>query len=448
MNKSIRQLAVDILTQIHQQRLNFAATLLDNYLDDHKLSGTSDGRLLTHLVYGELRFQGHLDWIITNLYRGNFENINEPIKNILRLALYQLIFSDRLPDFAVVNEAVKIAKNIQPEKSGLVNALLRNYLRYGKNISFPSFEKYPAEYIATFHSHPLWLVKKLITILGPQKTMALCEANNKMAPLSLRVNTLKISREELKAALQSAGFVLTTTTFSPDGLVIVQGDEPIQKTDFFHKGLLRIQDEGSQCISYLVNPKVNESILDVCAGSGGKTTHLAALLKDKGHIVAIDNNPEKISELKKESSRMGITSINTHVADLSSGVPNKLWGKFDHVLLDAPCSGLGTLRRNPEIKWRLTAADIDKFISLQKRILHNTSLAIKKNGRLIYCTCSLLPQENEDIITDFLSLHPHFSLCPPPTKFNQSLLYNKFFYSTYPHIHNMDGFFGVTLKRE
>ena len=139
MNKSIRHLALDILTQIHQ-RLNFAAPLLDNYLDAYKLSGTSDGRLLTHLVYGELRLQGHLDWIITNLYRGKFENIDEQIKNILRLALYQLKFSDRLPDFAVVNEAVKITKNIQPDKSGLVNALLRNYLRYGKNISFPSFD--------------------------------------------------------------------------------------------------------------------------------------------------------------------------------------------------------------------------------------------------------------------------------------------------------------------
>jgi 16S rRNA (cytosine967-C5)-methyltransferase len=447
MNKSIRHFALDILTQIHQ-RLNFAAPLLDNYLDTYKLSGTPDGKLLTHLVYGELRLQGHLDWIITNLYRGKFENIDEQIKNVLRLALYQLKFSDRLPDFAVVNEAVKITKNIQPDKSGLVNALLRNYLRYGKNISFPSFEKYPAEHIAMFHSHPLWLVKILITIFGTQETIAFCAANNKMSPLTLRVNTLKISREELKAELQSAGFMLTPTTFSPDGLILVHSNQPIQKTDFFRKGLLRIQDEGSQCISYLVNPHVNESILDVCAGSGGKTTHLAAILKNKGHIVAIDSNPEKISELEKESSRMGITSIKTHQTDLSAGLPDELRGKFDHVLVDAPCSGLGTLRRNPEIKWRITADDIDKFASIQKNILRNASLAVKKCGRLIYCTCSILPQENENIITDFLNLNSSFSLCRPPAQINKSMFDSEYFYRTYPHVHNMDGFFGVIFKRE
>lgn len=447
MDKSIRHMAVDILTQV-QQSQKFAAPLLDNCIDNYKLSNTADGRLLTHLVYGTIRFQGHLDWIITKLYRGDFSTLNKKIKNILRVSLYQLKFSERLPDFAVVDEAVKIAKIIHGAKSGLVNALLRNYLRHGENISFPSFENNPAEHIATVHSHPLWLVKKWINIFGPRETLALCIANNEIPPLTLRVNTLKISREELKIELQSTGFVLTPTTFSPDGLILGNSNQPIQKTDFFRKGLLRIQDEGSQCISYLVNPSVNESILDACAGSGGKTTHLAAILKNEGHIVAIDSNPEKILELEKESSRMEITSIKTHPADLSAGLPDELREKFDHVLVDAPCSGLGTLRRNPEIKWRITADDIDKFASIQKNILHNASLAVKKCGRLIYCTCSLLPQENEDIITDFLKLDSRFSLCRPPAQINKSLFDSKYFYRTYPHIHNTDGFFGVIFKRE
>ncbi len=447
MNKSIRHLAVDILTQVNQGT-TFASPLLDDCLDAYQLSGTLNGRLLTHLVYGVLRHRGHLDWIIVKLYRGNFENLEEQIKNILRISLFQLRFSDRLPPFAVVNEAVKIAKNISPDKSGLVNALLRNLLRRGKNISFPSFEKYPAEHIAAFHSHPIWLVKKFIAIFGLQETIALCAANNKMPPLTIRVNTLKITREKLEAELQSAGFVLTPTNFSPDGLILVHNDQPIQKTDFFRKGLLRIQDEGSQYISYLVNPHVNESILDACAGSGGKTTHLAAILKNEGHIVAIDNNPEKISELKNEASRMGITSIKAHPSDLSAGLPDELREKFDHILIDAPCSGLGTLRRNPEIKWRITADDIDKFASIQKNILRNASLALKKCGRLIYCTCSLLPQENEDIITDFLNLNSRFSLCQPPTQTNKNLFDSNYFYRVYPHIHNTDGFFGAILKRE
>ena len=179
MNKSIRHLAVDILTQVNQN-LVFASPLIDNCLDDYQLSGTPDGRLLTHLVYGVLRQQGHLDWIIAKLYRGNFENLEEQIKNTLRISLFQLKFSDRLPSFAVVNEAVKIAKNIFPKKSGLVNAILRNFLRRGKNISFPSLENNTAQYISSFHSQPLWLVKEWLTTSGKEDTLALCAANNEM----------------------------------------------------------------------------------------------------------------------------------------------------------------------------------------------------------------------------------------------------------------------------
>jgi 16S rRNA (cytosine967-C5)-methyltransferase len=447
MDKSIRHLAVDILTLV-QKRQKFAAPLIDNCLDVYKLSGTADGRLLTHLVYGELRFQGHLDWIIAKLYQGYFSILNEKIKNVLRIALYQLKFSERLPDFAVVDEAVKIAKKIRPANSALVNALLRNYLRYGKNISFPSFEKNPAEHIAAFHSHPLWLVKKWINIFGKQETLALCAANNEIPPLTIRVNTLKTTREELKEKLVSSGLDINETTFSPDGFTLSHVDQPIQKTSFFHEGLIRIQDEGSQCISYLVSPKENEIVLDICAGTGGKTTHLAAIMKSKGQIVAIDRDSEKISELKKETARMGITTIETQTADLSISLPDSLKERFDHVLVDAPCSGTGTLRRNPEIKWRIHPEDLHNYITVQKLILGNAALAVKKGGRLIYSTCSLLPEENECVIDDFIKSNERFSLYKPPSSIKPQLLDKRNFYHTYPHANNMDGFFGVILKRQ
>jgi 16S rRNA (cytosine967-C5)-methyltransferase len=445
MDKSIRHLAVDILTLV-QQRQKFAAPLIDNCLDAYKLSGTADGRLLTHLVYGELRFQGHLDWIIAKLYQGDFSILNEKIKNVLRIAFYQLKFSERLPDFAVVDEAVKVAKKIHPAKSALVNAILRNYLRHGKEISFPSFEKNPAEHIAAFHSHPLWLVKKWINIFGKQETLALCAANNKIPPLTIRVNTLKTTREELKEKLVSSGLDINETTFSPDGFTLSHADQPIQKTSFFHEGLIRIQDEGSQCISYLVSPKENETVLDICAGTGGKTTHLAAILKNKGQIVATDRDSEKISELKKETVRMGITNTATQMADLSISLPDSLKERFDHVLVDAPCSGTGTLRRNPEIKWRICPEDLHNYTAVQKLILGNAALAVKKGGHLIYSTCSLLPEENECIIDDFIKSNEHFSLCKPPSLIKPQLLDNRNFYHTYPQANNMDGFFGVILK--
>jgi 16S rRNA (cytosine967-C5)-methyltransferase len=395
-----------------------------------------------------LRFQGHLDWILSQLYRGDYSRMDEGVKNILRTGLYQLKFSDRLPAFAVVDEAVKIAKKTAPAAGGLINAVLRSYLRNTDKISFPSFEKNPAEHIAAFHSHPLWLVKKWINIYNPKETLSLCAANNEIPPLTVRVNTLKTSREEFAQKLTHAGFTAMPTNYSPDGIILTDSAGPIQNTNFFLEGYFRIQDEASQLISYLINPNSADSILDACAGAGGKTTHLAAILKNKGQIIAVDRNPEKNTALKTEAARMGITIIETQPADLSVGLPNSLREKFDHVLVDTPCSGMGTLRRSPEIKWRTSAADLDNFAALQKIILQNASLAVKRGGRLIYSTCSLLPQENENIIDAFLMLNTHFSLCQPPAPINSRLFDSRGFYRTYPQIHNMDGFFGAILKRQ
>ncbi|HDS05519.1 MAG TPA: 16S rRNA (cytosine(967)-C(5))-methyltransferase RsmB, partial [Deltaproteobacteria bacterium] len=268
MNKSVRHLAVDILTQVELNH-DFASPLLDKVLDDYQLTGNPDGRLLTHLVYGVLRLRGHLDWILANLYRGNFENLNEQIKNILRISLFQLKFSERIPSFAVVDEAVKIANSVNPEKSGLINAILRNFLRRGSNISFPPLKNNSAQHIASFYSHPLWLVEEWIAIMGKQNTLALCVSNNKIAPPTIRTNTLKISRNELVRELELQGFDVSPTNYSPHGIIINHGDIPIQKTNIYFKGLFRLQDEGAQCVSFLLNPSMNDSVLDACAGSGG-----------------------------------------------------------------------------------------------------------------------------------------------------------------------------------
>jgi 16S rRNA (cytosine967-C5)-methyltransferase len=445
MTKTVRHLAVDILNQVHASQV-FASPLINDCLDTNALSGTPDGRLLTHLVYGVLRLRGHLDWILSKLYRGDFEKLGDSIKNVLRLGLYQLKFSDRLPAFAVVNEAVKTAKIIQPEKSALVNAVLRNYLRRGDKIPFPSLKQNPVEHIAAFHSHPLWLVKKWINIFGIKETMSLCSADNELPPLTLRVNTMKISRDEIEQKLTLAGSEPAKTKFSPDGLILNTSANPIQKTDFFENGFLRIQDEAAQMISYLINPNGEESILDACAGSGGKATHLAAILNNEGEIIAVDRSQERIAELKQESARLGINIIETQTGDLSVSLPDSFTGKFDHVLVDAPCSGLGTLRRNPEIKWRTAEKDLRNFAAAQKIILQNASAAVKKGGRLIYCTCSLLPEENENIVDDFLKHNADFSLCQLSASINRQLVDSRGFFHTYPHKHNMDGFFAAILK--
>jgi len=446
MKKSIRHLAADILTQVNQSGV-FASSLLDEILEQQHLSQTADGKLLTFLVYGVLRNRGYLDWIIAKLYHAHFEQLEEIIKNILRVALFQLAFSERLPSFAVVNEAVKHAKRIRRDKTALVNAILRNYLRRRHLVSFPSPHDDPAQYLSIVHSHPRWLVDEWINIFGAEETMSLCASNNKLPPMTARVNTLKISRENLINRLAQEGFSPAPTSFSPDGIILDQGDKPPQKTAAFSEGFFRLQDEGAQLISLLAAPQPGELVLDACAGSGGKTTHLAMLMNNNGRIIAADKNISSLQALNQEVRRLGIEIIETHPMDLNLGLPVEFQSSFDLVLVDAPCSGTGTLRRNPEIKWRLQPADVEKSTVLQEKILHRASQAVKKGGRLIYCTCSLLSAENENIVERFLSAYREFCFGSPPSFLPKSLFDRGLFLRTYPHVHGTDGFFAAILER-
>lgn len=446
MKKTIRHQAVDILNAVSQTQA-FAGNLLDACLEAQGLSGSTDGRLLTHLVYGVLRMRAHLDWLLSQLYRGDYSKMDECVKNILRTGLFQLKFSDRLPAFAVVDEAVKTAKKIAPAADGLVNAVLRSYLRNTDKITFPSPEKNPADYIAAFYSHPLWLVSLWLQVFGREETAALCRQNNEFPPLTLRVNTLKISRPAFMEKLKAEDFHCTPASLSPDGIILQDPPRPIQKTIFFKDGLFRLQDEAAQLVSYLVSPRSGESILDACAGSGGKTTHLASLMSGQGRITALDRSAEKITQLKKESSRLGIVIIDTLQADLNHPLSAGLGEKFDRVLVDAPCSGSGTLGRNPEIKWRLKPGDVQTLAKTQKTILRHAAAAVKSGGCLIYCTCSLLPQENDDVVRNFLTDFPEFSIANPSSVALNGLFDPCGFFRTFPHHQRTDGFFGAVLRR-
>lgn len=446
MRKTPRHLAVDILNSVFQGRA-FAADVLDSHLERQALSGTADGRLLTHLVYGVLRMRGHLDWILARLYRGDFARMEESVRNILRTGLYQLKLSDRLPAYAVVDESVKIAKQESPAAGGLVNAVLRGYLRNADQVFFPSSRENPAEYIAAFHSHPLWLVKIWLNLFGQDETQALCRANNETPPVTVRVNTLKISRNVLEHTLAAEAFASSPTTFSPDGLLLADAPKPVARTRFFQDGLLRIQDEAAQMISHLAAPRAGESVLDACAGSGGKTTHLAALMKNEGRIAALDCDADKILQLKQEAARLGVTNIETFRADLTRALDSVFTEKFNRVLVDAPCSGTGTLRRNPEIKWRLSESDLQILSQTQVDILHHASNAVQKGGLLIYSTCSLLPFENDETLRRFLREHLDFTPEANGGNLPAGLTDHRGFLRTYPHRHAMDGFFAAVLRR-
>jgi 16S rRNA (cytosine967-C5)-methyltransferase len=445
--KTPRRMAVELLNSIEEHG-TFAEPLLDKLLSRDLHINIQDKRLITNIVYGTLRMRGRLDWIIEHFYRGNFLSMNTGIKNILRTGLFQLLFTERIPDFAIVNEAVEITKKMHPAGSGLVNAILRNAIRTKDKITYPQMEKDPAFHISVFHSHPLWLVKKWIETFDAEETAALCKANNEIPPTTVRVNSLKASRGKIIEELSKIGFVVETTPFSSDGLIISNAPMPVRETASYTAGHIQVQDEASQLIARLADPKPGESILDMCAGVGGKATHLAALMNNHGRITALDISEKKIESLKKNIQRLGVTIVDARVGDAGMDLGKDFYESFDKVLVDAPCSGLGTLRRNPEIKWRILPKDVKKCSDLQNEILENAISYLKTGGVLIYSTCTIAPEENEEVIESFINRHQNFTCISPPASTQSCFADDQGYFRSYPHRHGTDGFFGAVLVKK
>jgi len=442
--KSPRELAVEILNRIDQKGAH-AEPLLDAALSGTGIQNPQDRGLLTELVYGTLRMRGRLDWIVGRLYRGDDAALETPVRNILRTGLYQLLFTDRIPPFAAVNEAVGIAKKSCPAAAGLVNAILRNALREKESIAWPDMAKDPGRAIAVLHSHPRWLVECWLDRYGIDETIAICRANNTIPPLAVRVNALKTSREKAIAALAGEGITAETARFSPDGIILPNPAAGLRETAAFRNGLIRVQDEASQLVARLVAPRPSERVLDLCAGAGGKTLHIAALMENRGKITAVDFHPDKLRLLAAEAGRLGATIVETLPGD-AARTPEAFRGAFDGVLLDAPCSGLGTLRRNPEIRWRITPADLEKCSQIQKRLLRSAADCVKPGGRLVYTTCAVTAEENENVVGDFLAGHPEYTRISPDG-IPPALVDAHSFFRTFPHRHAMDGFFGAVFVR-
>jgi 16S rRNA (cytosine967-C5)-methyltransferase len=441
--RSARAIAVEILERIDRKG-DFAEPLLDAALSGGELGNPLDRGLLTELVYGTLRMRGRLDWIITRIYKGDAASLELPIPNILRTGLYQLLCTDRIPAFAAVNEAVAIAKKERPAASGLVNAVLRNALREKDTIAWPEMARDPGRAIAVIHSHPRWLVERWLDLYGIEETIAICRDNNRMAEPVVRVNSLRATRDEAIASLAAEKISAGKCRFSPDGLFLSTG-VGLRETAAFKKGLIRVQDEASQLVAHLVSPKPGEKILDLCAGAGGKTVHLAALMENRGTVTAVDLHPDKLHLLTADAARLGVTTVAVHAGNAAT-LPESFQGAFDRVLLDAPCSGLGTLRRNPEIRWRLTFADINASMSLQKRLLRKAADCVKPGGRLVYSVCTVTPEENEAVVADLLAERPEFKGIPPEG-IPPELIDGDGFFRTFPHRHATDGFFGAVFSR-
>jgi 16S rRNA (cytosine967-C5)-methyltransferase len=445
---NVRELATEILAKV-ETRKAYADILLDRSLRSTRLS-RRDSALLTELTYGTLRWRGRIDLQLKTLMPRELESTHPFIRNLLRTTLYQLTFLDRVPDYAAVNAAVDLAKLHRGERAGgFVNAVLRRFLREKDNklVLKPPSESATLAEISDYWSHPQWLVQQWRDYIGPGEIPALLQANNQEAPLVLRANALRTSREDLLELLRREGVTAAAAPWSPQGITI-RSSSAVDQLPGFQEGLFQVQGEASQLVGYLLAPQPGERILDACAAPGGKATHLAELTQDRAEIIATDISRPGLRKLEENAGRLRLHSIRTLVADASRGSAGS-GSLYDRILVDAPCSGLGTLRSHPEIKWNRNQADIERLSRLQQTILARSAAQLKRGGVLVYSTCTLTADENETVVQQFLQNCDKFILedavnCLPDAAKN---LLRKGYFMAWPHRHDTDGFFAARLKR-
>jgi 16S rRNA (cytosine967-C5)-methyltransferase len=447
--KSPRAICLDILDRIEGADVHPDRLLTDSFKRYRYLTSL-DRAFLTELTYGVIRWRGRLDWVVQQFSKIPFEKIEPGTLNILRLGLYQILFLSRTPSSAAVNESVELAKRIRGKGgAGFVNAVLRSSIRQKDEIRYPDIAEDPALHISVVHSHPLWLVQRWVKEMGVEEALNICAFNNQIPSLTLRVNTLKTNRQNLVEKLKEEELKPLPTTYSKEGIVL-QDPPPTSELPFLKEGLYIIQDEASQLVTSILDPKPGERILDACAAPGGKTTHMAQRMKNQGEIYALDLSKGKLDLIEEMCQRLGVGIVKTTKGDAAKPLPILQGLKFDRILADVPCSGFGTLRRNPDLKWKRGEKDIMRLSELQSSILRDLSVYVKEGGILVYSTCTVFHEEDEDVVEKFLGGHPEFQIDRIdkvlPEKW-RPLVQNGYF-KTFPPPDEMDGFFVARLRKE
>lgn len=446
MKRNARELALKILQEINEKNA-YSNLAINRNLDD--TISSLDDSFIREIVYGVIENKLYLDWIIQKFSKIKFKKISPLIKEILRIGVYQIIIMDRIPDSAACNESVKLTKKYSHRGTqGFVNGILRNIVRNKENILLPDINNNPIDYLSIKYSHPKWMIEDWIEQFGINFTEKLCIANNERPKLNIRVNTLKISRSELIERLESSGLQAEKTKYAEDGIKI---SNPFRITDTkeFKNGYFTIQDESSMLVAQIMNPKEGSLVIDLCSAPGGKATHIAQIMNNKGQILSRDIHKHKLKLIDENTSRLGINIIQTQNFDALE-LDESLIEKADFCLTDVPCSGLGILRRKPDIKWKKVQEDIKEIVNLQYKILENGSKYLKSGGVLIYSTCTIRKEENLGLIRRFLGNNPEFKLL----QFDDLLTMSGDFKNSkegyiemYPHKHGTDGFFIAKLVK-
>ncbi len=435
---SPRQKAFDILLKIHTSDA-YSNLTLDTYLQKDNID-SRDSAFISALVYGVLERQLTVDYNLSKYLRQPIKKLKPEVLISLRLGAFQLLFMDKVPHSAAINESVNLAKaNKSAFASGLVNAVLRNVSKNG--LCLPS--ENDENYLSVKYSCPQWLVDLWIKSYGRDNAEKILAHSLGEVPVYIRVNTKKTNADELMASLNEEGVVAEKCEALPDALVLrKQGS--VERLNCFKNGLFHVQDLSSQLCARTLNAQKGESVLDVCSAPGGKTFTICEMMEDNGNITACDIYPARVKLIEEGAERLGLKSINPCVSDAS--LFNDDFSGFDKVLCDVPCSGLGIIRRKPEIKYK-SPDDIDKLHNLQYLILCMTSRYVKKSGKLVYSTCSLNPAENTEICRRFLSENEDFCLADVPDGERFGIVENKML-TLMPHFNDNDGFFVAMFERK
>ncbi len=443
---SPRRAAYEILQRVDDGA--FADVVLDTILDRSKLE-PRDRRLVTELVYGILRLRGRIDFALAQFCNQPLQRLQPEVLWLLRLGTYQLLELDRVPAHAAVNSTVELARELQLEQAvGFINGVLRSLDRGKTDIPWPAAEKIKP-YLQHVCSQPTWVAKEIMRQLPNVEARALGESLATSPPLTLRVNSLKADREDFLAALAAAEHQAHSCSFAVEGVTLDQRGENALPGDA--EGWYQVQDEASILMAHLLDVHPGQRILDACAAPGGKTTHLAALTNNQAEIIALDKYPRRVELIEQGAQRLGCTSISARQWDLTEAPDFFEAQSFDRVLLDAPCSGLGVLRRNPEGRWNKSPANLRELADLQRQILENIAPLVKLGGKLLYSVCTFSHIETDAVIDSFLEDHPEFEL--ENLKEHVSTDWADLFTAkgtvrSYPHRHdNMDAFFAARLQR-
>lgn len=418
---------MDALAEIDAGTLDLGTAMarLRSTLPDHR-----DRALLVELVTGTLRMRGAIDYQLAERVTRPLDRLDRAVLRILRVSAFQLLYLSRLPAPAIINDAVELTRRSgKSSAAGLTNAVLRALSRDRDRLAWPPRDAL-IDHLSIVHSHPRWLVERWLKRYGPEDTEAWLAFNNQPAPVCLAVNRTMTSRDALRRELADAGVVTRPTVRAAHGLEVVEG-RPLG-TAAFAGGRFVVQDEASQLVGELADAAGGETVLDLCASPGGKTLALAATVGPLGTVVAMDVRASRVRLLRRTIERCGITNAMVVHGPADGSLPFRSEA-FALVLIDAPCSGLGTVRRDPDIKWRRSAVDLAAFAPAQRSLLERAADLVRRGGTVIYSTCSSEPEENEDVVETFLAAHPDFTR----TRVHQTL----------PFRDRLEAFFGAVLRR-